>query len=130
MNSRIDLMFSRIERFVLYLLTIFGLFWNRTELTDSKSKSVRVHTDKSFWNLIKSTRNQIVFTIFRLIWIQIDVRLDPNQSKNGKYNLILGWFNKISKRFICVCSSWRVLINRAPSFRPTCFRPPVFVQSY
>ena len=27
-----------------------------------------VHTEKSFRNLIKSTRNQIVFTIFRLIW--------------------------------------------------------------
>ena len=46
-------------------------------------------------NLIKSTRKQIVFTIFRLIWIQTDVRLDPNQSENGKYNLISGWYNKI-----------------------------------
>ena len=41
-------------------------------------------------NFIKSNRNQIVFTIFRLIRIQTDVRLDPNQSKNGKYNLISG----------------------------------------
>ena len=48
------------------------------------------HTEKYFRNLIKSTRDQIVFTIFRLIWIQTDVRLDPNQSENGKYNLILG----------------------------------------
>ena len=39
-------------------------------------------------NLIKSTRNQIVFTILRLIWHQMDVRLVPNQSKNFKYNLI------------------------------------------
>ena len=31
-----------------------------------------------------------------------DFRLVPNQSENVKYNLILGWFNKISKRFICV----------------------------
>ena len=53
------------------------------------------HTEKSFRNLIKSTRNQIVFTIFRLIWIQTNFRLDLNQSKNGKYNLISGWFNKI-----------------------------------
>ena len=57
------------------------------------------HTEKSFRNLIKSTRNQIVFTIFRLIWIQTDVRLDPNQSEDGNYNLISGWFNKIS---LCV----------------------------
>ena len=26
-----------------------------------------------------------VFTFLRLIWIQTDVRLDPNQSENGKY---------------------------------------------
>ena len=33
---------------------------------------------------IFSTLNQIVFAIFRLIWIQTDVRLDPNQSENDK----------------------------------------------
>ena len=48
------------------------------------------HIENFFQNLIKSTRNQIVFTIFRLIWIQTDVCLDPNQSKNGEYNLISG----------------------------------------
>ena len=37
------------------------------------------HTEKYFLNLVESTRNQIVFTIFRLIWIQTEVRLDPNQ---------------------------------------------------
>ena len=65
-----------------------------------------MHTEKSYWNLVKSARNQIVFTIFRLIWIQTEVRLDPNQSGNGKYNLISGWFNKISKRFLCVYDEW------------------------
>ena len=30
------------------------------------------------------------------------VRFVSNQSENGKYNLISGWFNKISKRFLCV----------------------------
>ena len=38
--------------------------------------------------VIKSTRNQIVFTIVRLIWNQTNVRLVPHQSKYGKYNLI------------------------------------------
>ena len=33
----------------------------------SKLVSLRVHTEKSFRNLIKLTRNQIVFTIFQLI---------------------------------------------------------------
>ena len=54
-------------------------------------------------NLIKSTRNRIVFTILRLIWIQTDVRSDSNLSENGKYSLILGWFNKISRKILCVC---------------------------
>ena len=49
-----------------------------------------LRTEKSFRNLIKSTRNQIAFTIFRLIWNQTDVRLDLDQSENGKYNLIAG----------------------------------------
>ena len=52
-------------------------------------------------NLIKSTRNQIVLTIFLLIWNQTDVCLVRNQSQNGKYNLISIWFNKISKSFAC-----------------------------
>ena len=30
--------------------------------------SLKLHTEKSFRNLIKSNRNQIVFAIFRLIW--------------------------------------------------------------
>ena len=37
-----------------------------------------------YLNLFKSNRNQIVLTIFRLISIQMDVRLDPNQSVHGK----------------------------------------------
>ena len=39
-----------------------------------------LHAEKYFPNLIKSNRNQIVFTIFWLIWNQTDVRLVPNQS--------------------------------------------------
>ena len=49
-----------------------------------------IHREKSFRNLIKSNQNQIVFTIFRLIWNQTEVLFDPNQSKNGKYNPISG----------------------------------------
>ena len=46
-----------------------------------------VRTEKSFSNLIKSNRNQIVITIF------------SNPSENSKYNLISVWLNKIS---LCV----------------------------
>ena len=37
-----------------------------------------IHADKSFRNLIKLNRNQIIFTMFRLIWNQTDVCLLPN----------------------------------------------------
>ena len=63
---------------------------------------MRQRTEKSLGNLIKSNRYQIVFTVFRLVWYQTDVSLVPNQSKNGKCNLISIWFNKISK-IICLC---------------------------
>ena len=77
-------------------------FRNVEFLKDCSGYLNRLHTEKSFWNLIKSTRNQIVFAIFRLIWSQTDVRLVPNQSENGKYDLISVWFIMISKRFLCV----------------------------
>ena len=38
-------------------------------------------------------------------WLRTEnerVHLVPNQSENGKHNLISGWFNEISKRFLCV----------------------------
>ena len=76
----------------------------RCDLRASNHRGNYVHTEEFFRNLIKSTRNQIVFTIFRLIWNQTDVRLVINQSENGKYNLISVWYNKISKKYICVCS--------------------------
>ena len=55
---------------------------------------------KYFWNFFKSTQIYIIFILFRLIWIQMKVYLDPNQSENGKYNLISIWFNAIWKRFL------------------------------
>ena len=59
---------------------------------------------KIFQNLIlKQTEiNQIIFSIFWFIWNQMDVRVVPNQSENGKYNLISVCFDKISKIFLSV----------------------------
>ena len=55
------------------------------------------YTQRHFFrNPIKLNWNQILYTIFQLIWNQTDDRLVPNQSENGKDNLISGWFNKIS----------------------------------
>ena len=63
----------------------------------------KLHTEKSFRNLIKSNPEQIHFTIFLLIWNQMDtVHLVQNQSENYKYNLISVGFNNISKIFLCV----------------------------
>ena len=58
------------------------------QVSDYKLSTSHTQRQTSFRNLIKSTRNQIVFTILRLIWNRTDVRLDPNQLENGKYNLI------------------------------------------
>ena len=76
-----------------------------------------IHTEKSFRNLIKSTRNQIVLTIFWLIWIRTDVRLDLNHSENGKYNLISVWFNKISKRFLGLVDPSRNRLSSTEYFK-------------
>ena len=48
-----------------------------------------VHTQRNiFESLLNQIDNQIVFGMHRFIWIQTDVRLDPNQLVHGKYNLI------------------------------------------
>ena len=74
------------------------------------------HIEKYFRNIIKSNRNQIVFTIFQLTWRQSDVRLVPNQSENGNYNLILGSFNKISKKILYVYKKNYLRILRSDLF--------------
>ena len=52
--------------------------------------SLLLHKEKTFCNLVNSNQNQMVVTIFGVIRIQTDVRLDLIQSENGKYNLISG----------------------------------------
>jgi len=62
-----------------------------------------------FETCIKSNRNLIVFTIFWLIWNQTDVRLVPNQSANGKYNLISVWFNTCFETlYLAHCPHWEL----------------------
>ena len=57
-----------------------------------------------FLILVKST----AIGLYLLFSIDLEPNAEflsvPNQSKYGKYNLISGWFNKISKRFLCVYS--------------------------
>ena len=60
----------------------------------------RTRTEKSFRNLIKSTWNQIVFTIFQLIWNQTDTFV-CFQINWKMVNTI--WFQIDLIRFFCVC---------------------------
>ena len=77
----------------MYLINIINLYSFTNFNTHQRQSSVRmihflIHTEKYFRNLITSNRNQIVFTMHRLIWNKTNVSLLPNQSENGKYNLI------------------------------------------
>ena len=50
-------------------------------------------------------RNQIVFTVKRSIWKQTEIRLVPNQSVNGKHNLISVDLTRIRSRYLlCIAS--------------------------
>ena len=70
--------------------------------SDPTALPIYLHMEKYFRKLIKSNRNQIVYTIFQLIWNQTDVCFVPNQSEGGEYNLIPVLFNEISAIFLRV----------------------------
>ena len=61
---------------------------------------LKLHTEKYFFESYQINRNLIVFT--GLMWNKTEFHVVPNQSENGKYNLILVSYNKIQKRFLCV----------------------------
>ena len=75
---------------ILKGMHIFSRYFILIHRVSESSRRCAYTQRNIFENLIKSTCNQIVFTIFRLIWILTDVRLDPNRSEIGKYNLISG----------------------------------------
>ena len=86
-------------------LNRFPMMPKNVSLSDSCTPVCCTHRE-FFFNLVKSTRNQIVFTIFRIIWIQTKVRLDLNenpfgskQSENGNYNLIWVHLPRLKKYF-------------------------------
>ena len=61
--------------------------------------------DESTFDYYWINRNQIVITIYRLIWNQTKFRLVLNQSRIGKIQSNSGLFNEIEKRFLCVSRS-------------------------
>ena len=91
-----------LKKFIPYVANKINSIVSKHLWNSARHFYLHAYTEKSFRNLNKSSRNQNVFTIFRLIWIQTEVNLVPNQSKDGKYNLISVWFNKIWKTFLCV----------------------------
>ena len=58
-----------------------------------------MHTEKYFRNTIKSIRNQIVFTILRLIGNQTEFQFLLNLSENDNYDPDLVQNNAIPARF-------------------------------
>ena len=64
-----------------------------------------LHTEKTFWNLtipsvsVFGMVNTDSIYHYRLIWIQTDVRFDPNQQENGEYYLIQFELTKFQKVF-------------------------------
>ena len=53
-------------------------------------------------DLILNAIKKYIYIYILVYTYQTDVRLVPNQSENGKYNLISVCFDNISKRFLCV----------------------------
>ena len=88
------------------------IFWVLSfiaRITRLQQKLAPIHyTQRNLCEILLNQTETRLVTIFQLIWNQTDVRLVPNQSENEKYNLTSVWFNKISKRFLCV---YRVSAN-------------------
>ena len=63
---------------VLLFVLKLQLWWDTNENI--------IHTQKSFWNLVKYNHFLIVITLFKLIWHQMKFRLVPNQSEKWNYN--------------------------------------------
>ena len=61
--------------------------------------SIPIYINRSYIN--SERKNVWITSHLRLIWNQTDVQLIPNESENGRYNLISVWINTISKRFLC-----------------------------
>ena len=96
--------------------------WDGTENAPIVSLANTIQTEKSSRNLIRSNRNQNW-----LIWNQTNVYLDQNQSENGKYNLISGWFNKISKMFLCLHTLLFIIINTINIYFLLSLTPLIFI---
>ena len=120
-----------VKKFRGQLVVPHEITWKNSSLVDQlivyqrfgvfefdKAFDVFLHTEKYFLNRVKSNQNQIVFTIFPLIWNQTELYLVPNQSENVNYNLIMIWFNNIQKINIpCTC----MLIDCLNTFQLFCF---------
>ena len=82
-----------------------------------RAQVLYMHTHRSVPNHVESNRNQVVFTMHRLIWNQtelplvtnqfiwnrMELRSVPNHLENGKYNRAFGLMQQDSEKIpLCV----------------------------
>ena len=82
------------------------LKWFKLENKTSKTTSERAEVGRVEVGRTEVGRAEVGFTIFLLIWNQMKFYSVPNQSENGKYNLIPVYWTRMRSRFVCVC--WRI----------------------
>ena len=75
MGVRPSLKLSKLFMYEYKRLRLRVISSNFEEFEDRFGVSINVHTEKS----LNQLWNPIIFTIFRLIWNQMNVRLDQNQ---------------------------------------------------
>ena len=122
-----EFFYHRLQN-IVHLLEqfIFCLFWSSIFCTFSKyfwtkstiSEKIKITKIGFFFSLVSAhcasfiSRNYFWKErkiIFRLIWNQTMSVFCSKSIGNGKYNLILVWFNKISKIFLCMYKQLRKL---------------------
>ena len=104
MNIRSSYDLNRIINCELCKHLLGGMFWSMQKIFISlgglQNKFISLYAQKSTFYYINW--KQIVFTFFKFIWNRMELSSIWNQSKNGKYNLILVWFIKTENWFLRV----------------------------
>ena len=89
------------------LYKLFGIwYWAQSvamyQSTNGSKEAYTVHTQGNLFEILSSQTEIRLYSPFS-DWLEPNGRpFGYNQSKNGKYNLISVWLDKISKRFLCV----------------------------
>ena len=95
---------------MFFIWPLFVCIWSYTIvyvcryafIVEKLYENIDIYKQISTFDSCEINQNKIVYTIFRLIWNQMILCLVPNQSENGKYNLIWIEVTRMNGRF-CVC---------------------------